>query len=190
MKISYNWLKTLIDIDLTPAQVDEYLTSSGLEVEGIESFESVKGGLKGIVIGEVIEKEKHPDADKLSITKVNVGGPELLNIVCGAPNVAAGQKVLVAMIGAKLYPTTGEPFEIKKSKIRGVASEGMICAEDEIGLGTSHDGILILPNDAVVGTPAAEFFKLENDSILEIGLTPNRADAASHYGVARDLAAI
>lgn len=190
MKISYNWLKTLIDIDLTPEQVDEYLTSSGLEVEGIESFESVKGGLKGIVIGEVIEKEKHPDADKLSITKVNVGGPELLNIVCGAPNVAAGQKVLVAMIGAKLYPTTGEPFEIKKSKIRGANSEGMICAEDEIGLGTSHDGILILPNDAVVGTPAAEFFKLENDSILEIGLTPNRADAASHYGVARDLAAI
>lgn len=190
MKISYNWLKTLIDIDLTPEQVDEYLTSSGLEVEGIESFESVKGGLKGIVIGEVVEKEKHPDADKLSITKVNVGATELLNIVCGAPNVAAGQKVLVAMIGAKLYPTTGEPFEIKKSKIRGAASEGMICAEDEIGLGTSHDGILILPNDAVVGTPAAEFFKLENDSILEIGLTPNRADAASHYGVARDLAAI
>jgi phenylalanyl-tRNA synthetase beta chain len=190
MKISLNWLKTLINIDLTPGQVDEYLTSSGLEVEGIESFESVKGGLKGIVIGEVVEKEKHPDADKLSITKVNVGGTELLNIVCGAPNVAAGQKVLVAMIGAKLYPTTGEPFEIKKSKIRGAASEGMICAEDEIGLGTSHDGILILPNDAVVGTPAATYFKLEQDSILEIGLTPNRADAASHYGVARDLAAI
>ncbi|MBI3519075.1 MAG: phenylalanine--tRNA ligase subunit beta, partial [Bacteroidetes bacterium] len=190
MKISYNWLKTLINIDLTPQQVDEFLTSSGLEVEGIETFESIKGGLKGIVVGEVVEKEKHPDADKLSITKVNVGGPELLNIVCGAPNVAAGQKVLVAMIGAKLYPTSGEPFEIKKSKIRGAASEGMICAEDEIGLGTSHDGILILPNDAVVGTPAAEFFKLENDSILEIGLTPNRADAASHYGVARDLAAI
>ena len=115
MKISYNWLKTLIDIDLTPEQVDEYLTSSGLEVEGIEAFESVKGGLNGIVIGEVVEKEKHPDADKLSVTKVNVGAAELLNIVCGAPNVAAGQKVLVAMIGAKLYPTTGEPFEIKKS---------------------------------------------------------------------------
>lgn len=190
MKISYNWLKTLIHTDLTPEQMDEYLTSSGLEVEGIEAFENVKGGLKGIVVGEVIEKEKHPDADKLSITKVNVGAAELLNIVCGAPNVAAGQKVLVAMIGAKLYPTTGEPFEIKKSKLRGAASEGMICAEDEIGLGNSHDGILILPDHAVVGTPAAEFFKLEEDYVLEIGLTPNRADAASHYGVARDLAAI
>ena len=190
MKISYNWLKTLINIDLTPQQIDEYLTSSGLEVEGIEEFESVKGGLNGIVIGEVMEKEKHPDADKLSLTKVNVGGPELLSIVCGAPNVAAGQKVLVATIGAKLYPTTGEPLEIKKSKIRGAASEGMICAEDEIGLGTSHDGILILPANAVVGMPAAEYYKLEKDYILEIGLTPNRADAASHFGVARDLAAI
>jgi phenylalanyl-tRNA synthetase beta chain len=159
-------------------------------VEGIEAFETIKGGLKGIVIGEVVEKEKHPDADKLSITKVNVGGPELLNIVCGAPNVEVGQKVLVATIGAKLYPTTGEPFEIKKSKIRGQASEGMICAEDEIGLGASHDGILILPSDAVVGTPAAQFFNLQEDAVLEIGLTPNRADAASHYGVARDLAAI
>ncbi len=190
MKISYNWLKTLIDIDLTPQQIDEYLTSSGLEVEGIEAFETVKGGLKGIVVGEVVEKEKHPDADKLSITKVNVGGPELLNIVCGAPNVAAGQKVLVATIGAKLYPTNGEPFEIKKSKIRGAASEGMICAEDEIGLGTSHDGIMILPDNAIPGTPAADFLKLETDSVFEIGLTPNRADAASHFGVARDLAAI
>jgi phenylalanyl-tRNA synthetase beta chain len=190
MKISYNWLKTLINIDLTPQQIDEYLTSSGLEVEGIEAFETIKGGLKGVVIGEVIEKEKHPDADKLSITKVDVGGPELLNIVCGAPNVEAGQKVLVATIGAKLYPTTGEPFEIKKSKIRGQASEGMICAEDEIGLGASHDGILILPSDAVVGTLAAQFFNLQEDAVLEIGLTPNRADAASHYGVARDLAAI
>lgn len=190
MKISYNWLKTLIKTDLTPQQMDEHLTSSGLEVEGIETFESIKGGLKGIVVGEVVEKEKHPDADKLSLTKVNVGGPELLSIVCGAPNVAAGQKVLVATVGAKLYPTSGEPFEIKKSKIRGAVSEGMICAEDEIGLGTSHDGILILPDHAVVGTPAAEFFKLEGDHVLEIGLTPNRADAASHYGVARDLAAI
>jgi phenylalanyl-tRNA synthetase beta chain len=190
MKISYSWLKTLINIDLTPQQIDEYLTSSGLEVEGIEAFETIKGGLKGVVIGEVIEKEKHPDADKLSITKVNIGGTELLNIVCGAPNVEAGQKVLVATVGAKLYPTTGEPFEIKKSKIRGQASEGMICAEDEIGLGASHDGILILPSDAVVGTPAAQFFNLQEDAVLEIGLTPNRADAASHYGVARDLAAI
>ncbi len=190
MKISYNWLKTLINIDLTPQQIDEYLTSSGLEVEGIEAFETVKGGLKGIVVGEVIEKEKHPDADKLSITKVNIGEAELLHIVCGASNVAAGQKVLVATIGAKLYPTTGEPFEIKKSKIRGAVSEGMICAEDEIGLGTSHDGIMVLPSDAIPGTPAADYLKLETDSVFEIGLTPNRADAASHFGVARDLAAI
>ena len=190
MKISYNWLKTLINIDLTPQQIDEYLTSSGLEVEGIETFETIKGGLKGIVVGEVVEKEKHPDADKLSITKVNIGTDELLNIVCGAPNVAAGQKVLVATVGAKLYPTTGEPFDIKKSKIRGAVSEGMICAEDEIGLGTSHDGIMILPDNAIPGTPAADFLKLETDSVFEIGLTPNRADAASHYGVARDLAAI
>ena len=190
MKISYNWLKTLINIDLTPQQIDEYLTSSGLEVEGIDAFETVKGGLKGIVVGEVVEKEKHPDADKLSITKVNIGTAELSTIVCGATNVAAGQKVLVATIGAKLYPTIGEPFEIKKSKIRGVASEGMICAEDEIGLGTSHEGIMVLPSDAIPGTPAADYLKLETDSVFEIGLTPNRADAASHYGVARDLAAI
>ncbi len=190
MKISYNWLNSILKTDLTPEQIDEYLTASGLEVEGIETFESVKGGLQGIVIGEVVEKEKHPDADKLSITKVNIGKPELLNIVCGAPNVAAGQKVLVATIGAKLYPTTGEPFDIKKSKIRGAVSEGMICAEDEIGLGTGHDGILILPETAEVGMPAADFFKLQKDYVLEIGLTPNRADAASHYGVARDLQAI
>lgn len=190
MKISYNWLKTLININQSAEEVAELLTSSGLEVEGIEEFESIKGGLKGIVIGEVIEKEKHPDADKLSLTKVSVGGPELLSIVCGAPNVAAGQKVLVATIGAKLYPTTGAPFEIKKSKIRGAVSEGMICAEDEIGLGTSHDGILILPNEAKVGMPASEYYQLEKDFVFEIGLTPNRADAASHYGVARDLAAI
>ena len=190
MKISYNWLKTLINIDLTPQQVDEYLTSSGLEVEGMEIYISIKGGLKGIVIGEVVEKEKHPDADKLSVTKVNIGNPDLLNIVCGAPNVAAGQKVLVATIGTKLYPTSGDAFEIKKSKIRGVLSEGMICAEDEIGLGISHDGILILPQHAVIGTPASDFFKLQQDYIFDIGLTPNRADAASHYGIARDLAAI
>jgi phenylalanyl-tRNA synthetase beta chain len=156
----------------------------------MESFESIKGGLQGIVVGEVMEKEKHPDADKLSLTKVNIGNPELLSIVCGAPNVAAGQKVLVATVGAKLYPTGGEPFEIKKSKIRGAVSEGMICAEDEIGLGTGHDGIMILPENATPGMPAAEFFKLEKDTVFEIGLTPNRADAASHYGVARDLQAI
>lgn len=190
MKISYNWLKTLITIDHSPEEVAELLTSSGLEVEGIEIFETVKGGLKGIVVGEVVEKEKHPDADKLSLTKVNVGTGELLSIVCGAPNVAAGQKVLVATVGATLYPTSGEPFSIKKSKIRGAVSEGMICAEDEIGLGNSHAGIMILPESAVPGTPAADFLKLQQDHVLEIGLTPNRADAASHFGVARDLAAI
>lgn len=190
MKISYNWLKTFLSVDLTPEEVAEYLTSAGLEVEGIEPFEAIKGGLKGIVIGEVIEKEKHPDADKLSLTKVNIGGIEPLNIVCGAPNVAVGQKVLVATVGTKLYPLSGEPFEIKKSKIRGAISEGMLCAEDEIGLGTGHEGILVLPEHAVVGTPASDFYQLEADFIFEIGLTPNRADAASHYGVARDLAAI
>lgn len=190
MKISYKWLNTLIKTDLNPEQISEYLTSSGLEVEGMESFESIKGGLQGIVIGEVMEKEKHPDADKLSLTKVNVGKPELLSIVCGAPNVAAGQKVLVATVGAKLYTTSGETIDIKKSKIRGAVSEGMICAEDEIGLGTGHEGIMILPENATPGMPAAEFFKLEKDTVFEIGLTPNRADAASHYGVARDLQAI
>lgn len=190
MKISYNWLNTLIKTDLNPEQISEYLTSSGLEVEGMESFESMKGGLQGIVIGEVMEKEKHPDADKLSLTKVNVGKPELLSIVCGAPNVAAGQKVLVATVGAKLYTTSGETIDIKKSKIRGAVSEGMLCAEDEIGLGTGHDGIMVLPESATPGMPAAEFFKLEKDTVFEIGLTPNRADAASHYGVARDLQAI
>lgn len=192
MKISNNWLKTLIKTDLSAEQIAEYLTSSGLEVEGLESFESIKGGLQGVVVGEVVEKEKHPDAEKLSLTKVNIGKPELLSIVCGAPNVAAGQKVLVATIGAKLYPTSGNPpeMDIKKTKIRGAVSEGMICAEDEIGLGTGHDGIMILPESAVPGMPAAEFFKLEKDTVFEIGLTPNRADAASHYGVARDLQAI
>lgn len=190
MKISYSWLKTLIKVDYTPQEIDELLTSSGLEVEGIEKFESVKGGLQGLVIGEVIEKEKHPDADKLSLTKVNIGSGDMLSIVCGAPNVAAGQKVIVATIGAKLYPTTGEPFEIKKSKIRGAVSEGMLCAEDEIGLGESHAGIMVLPTDAKVGQSASDYFKLETDYVFEIGLTPNRADAASHFGVARDLAAI
>lgn len=190
MKISYNWLKTLINIDISPDEVAEALTSSGLEVEGIENFETIKGGLKGIIIGEVLKKEKHPDADKLSVTKVNIGVSEPLNIVCGAPNVEAGQKVLVATIGTQLFPISGDSFEIKKSKIRGVVSEGMICAEDEIGLGNNHDGIMILPSNATVGMPATEFLKIETDTVFEIGLTPNRADAASHYGVARDLAAI
>lgn len=190
MKISYNWLKTLINIDIDANEVAKLLTSSGLEVESTEQFESVKGGLKGIVVGEVVEKIKHPEADKLSLTKVNVGGSELLNIVCGAANVAAGQKVLVATIGTTIYPVNGESLKMEKRKIRGAASEGMICAEDEIGVGTSHDGIMVLPADAKVGMAAADYFKLENDIVFEIGLTPNRSDAASHLGVARDLVAI
>lgn len=190
MKISYNWLKEYIDVDLPAQEVAEMLTFCGLEVESIEPFDSIKGGLNGLVVGEVITKEKHPDADKLSITTVNVGAENLLSIVCGAPNVAAGQKVIVALIGAMLYPTEGEPFEIKKSKIRGQLSEGMICAEDEIGLGQSHDGIMILPSETPVGMAAADYFKVERDVVFEIGLTPNRVDAASHLGVARDLAAV
>ena len=190
MKISFAWLKKLIQFNQTPDEVAELLTSSGLEVESIEKVETIKGGLKGMVIGEVVEKSKHPDADKLSLTKVNVGGSELLDIVCGAPNVAAGQKVVVATVGAKLFPSEGEPFVIKKSKIRGAVSEGMLCAEDEIGLGKSHEGIMVLDNEAKVGMPASEYFKIEEDVVFEIGLTPNRGDAASHYGVARELATI
>lgn len=190
MKISYNWLKNYVNIDLPAEETARLLTDAGLEVEGIEKHETVKGGLEGMVIGEVKTRDKHPGADRLSVTTVDVGGSELLHIVCGAPNVEAGQKVVVALVGAKLYPTGGEPFEIKKSKIRGEVSEGMICAEDEIGLGTSHEGIMVLDPSAKVGTPAKEYFKLEEDHIFEIGLTPNRADAASHVGVARDLVAI
>jgi phenylalanyl-tRNA synthetase beta chain len=190
MKISYSWLKSYIAITNTPEELAEMLTDCGLEVESIEKHQSIKGGLEGIVIGEVKTKEKHPDADRLSVTTVDIGNNTILNIVCGAANVAAGQKVAVAKIGTKLYPTTGEPFEIKKSKIRGAISEGMICAEDEIGLGTSHDGILILDNNAEIGTNASEYFKLGDDYVFEIGLTPNRADAASHIGIARDLAAV
>ncbi len=190
MKISFNWLKSLINLDINIDEAAALLTASGLEVEGIEPFESLPGGLKGLVVGHILSCEKHPDADRLHITKVDVGQAEALNIVCGAPNVAAGQKVIVATVGTKLYPSKGEPFEIKKSKIRGALSEGMICAEDEIGLGESHAGIMVLPEDTVVGLPAADYFKIENDTVLEIGLTPNRSDATSHYGVARDLAAI
>lgn len=190
MKISYNWLKSLVNTNLSAEEAAEQLTFSGLEVESIESFESLKGGLKGLVVGHILECSKHPDADRLSLTKVDIGTGEPLSIVCGAPNVAAGQKVIVATVGTKLYPSEGEPFEIKKSKIRGAASEGMICAEDEIGLGNSHAGIMVLPEDTKTGLPASDYFKIENDSVLEIGLTPNRSDAASHLGVARDLAAI
>lgn len=190
MKISNNWLKTLVNSGISAEETAVKLTAAGLEVEGMERSESIQGGLRGLVVGHVVECGKHPDADRLSLTKVDVGTGELLSIVCGAPNVAINQKVVVAMVGAKLYPTEGEPFEIKKSKIRGALSEGMICAEDEIGLGKSHAGIMILPENTMTGMPASEYFKVENDTIFEIGLTPNRSDAASHLGVARDLAAI
>ena len=188
MKISLNWLKSYINFELSNEKLQHLLTDIGLEVESMELFESVKGGLKGLVVGHVTEREKHPDADKLSICKVDVGS-EVLQIVCGAPNVAAGQKVIVALVGTKIHPSTGEPFEIKKAKIRGIESFGMICAEDEIGLGTSHAGIMVLEDAVVVGTPAATLFGIEEDYVIEIGLTPNRTDAFSHIGVARDLAA-
>lgn len=188
MKISFSWLKEYIKTDLDIKEVSEILTDTGLEVEGTEEVESIKGGLKGVVIGEVMECVQHPDADRLKLTKVNIGQEELLQIVCGAPNVAAGQKVLVATIGTVIYTEEGS-FTIKKGKLRGQASEGMICAEDELGLGNSHDGIMILPQDAPIGTPAAKYFKIENDQVIEIGLTPNRTDALGHFGVARDLKA-
>lgn len=190
MKISYNWLKTILPVDLSATEAADLLTASGLEVESIEAFESIPGGLKGLVVGEVIECVKHPDADRLRLTKVQVGTGEALSIVCGAPNVAIGQKVIVALVGTKLFPLTGEPFEIKKSKIRGAASEGMICAEDEIGIGKSHDGIIVLSPETKVGSPASTVFNIESDSVFEIGLTPNRSDAASHLGTARDLMTI
>ncbi|MCD4709798.1 MAG: phenylalanine--tRNA ligase subunit beta, partial [Bacteroidales bacterium] len=188
MKISYNWLKQYIDTDLSLQQVSEILTNTGLEVEGLEEVQSVKGGLEGVVIGEVISCEKHPDADKLTVTTVNLGENEPVQIVCGAPNVAAGQKVPVATVGTTLWPDE-KGFTIKKTKIRGEVSMGMICAENELGLGTSHDGIMVLDPAIDPGTPAADYFQVENDFVFEIGLTPNRIDGASHLGVARDLAA-
>jgi phenylalanyl-tRNA synthetase beta chain len=190
MKISINRLKEYIHLTESPAEIAALLTQSGLEVESIDSFVSVPGGLEGIVIGEVLTCEKHPDADKLSLTTVAIGPDQVSQIVCGASNVAAGQKVVVATVGATLYPSNGEPFEIKKAKIRGQVSEGMICAEDEIGIGTSHAGIMVLDTDLPNGTPASAYFEVTQDQILEIGLTPNRADAASHLGVARDLKAL
>lgn len=190
MKISINRLKEYIHLTESPAEIAALLTQSGLEVESIDSFVSVPGGLEGMVIGEVLTCEKHPDADKLSLTTVSIGANQVSQIVCGASNVAAGQKVVVATVGATLYPSNGEPFEIKKAKIRGQVSEGMICAEDEIGIGTSHAGIMVLDTDLPNGTPASAYFEVTQDQILEIGLTPNRADAASHLGVARDLKAL
>jgi len=189
MKISYNWLKEFIDTDKTPQEISIILTGTGLEVESLEKVQPIPGGLEGLVIGFVKECVQHPNADRLRITKVDVGGPEDLQIVCGAANVAAGQKVVVATVGTMVYPTAGEPFKINKSKIRGEVSEGMICAEDEIGLGLDHAGIMELDADAVVGSLAKDYFKLNDDYMYEIGLTPNRADAASHLGTARDVAA-
>jgi phenylalanyl-tRNA synthetase beta chain len=188
MNISYSWLKQYIDINLSPAEVAKVLTGIGLEVETVESVEKIKGGLRGFVIGEVRTCDKHPDADKLSVTTVDIGEEALLNIVCGAPNVAAGQRVVIATVGTTIYKGD-DSFQIKKAKIRGVVSEGMICAEDEMGMGSGHDGIMVLPGDAPVGMPALTYFKAEPETMFVIGLTPNRIDSASHVGVARDLAA-
>jgi phenylalanyl-tRNA synthetase beta chain len=189
MKISYNWLKRYADFDLPSEEISILLTNCGLEVESYESIESVKGGLKGVFIGKVVECVKHPNADKLSLTKVDIGTGRLLSVVCGAPNVKAGQKVPVATVGTMIYQGD-KSFEINEAKIRGEFSEGMICAEDELGLGHSHEGIMVLDPDAVIGMPAAEYFHLSEDTVFEIGLTPNRTDATSHTGVARDLVAV
>ena len=186
MNVSYKWLREYVDFDLSADEVAKALTSIGLEVGGVEEVQSIRGGLQGIVIGEVLTCEPHPNSDHMHVCTVNLGTGEPEQIVCGAPNVAAGQKVVVATLGTKLYDGDQE-FTIKKSKLRGIESNGMICAEDEIGIGTSHDGIIVLPQDAVPGTPAAEYYHLESDFLIEVDITPNRADACSHYGVARDL---
>ena len=189
MIISYNWLSEYLPEKIEQEKLSKILTSIGLEVESLHKYETLKGGLQGLVIGEILSCEKHPDADKLKLTTVNIGAAENLQIVCGAHNVATGQKVVVATIGTTIYPFNGEPMTMKKAKIRGVESQGMICAEDEIGLGESHAGIMVLPHDTVAGTLLADFFKLTDDYIFEIGLTPNRSDAMSHLGVARDVCA-
>ena len=189
MTISYNWLSEYLPETIDPERLSKILTSIGLEVESLEKYESIKGGLEGLVIGEVVACEPHPNADKLKVTKVNVGGTDALQIVCGAPNVEQGQKVVVATVGTTIYPVGTEPITMKVAKIRSVESFGMICAEDEIGLGGSHAGIIILPDDVVVGTPALQYFKPYSDWIYEIGLTPNRMDAMSHLGVAKDVCA-
>ena len=190
MKISYNWLKDFIETDLSPDEMADVLTHTGLEVATVKKFESIKGGLEGLVIGKVVEKEKHPNADKLSLTKVDIGNGEPLSIVCGAPNVDKGQKVVVATVGTTIHPINGEPFEIRKAKIRGEESMGMICAEDEIGLGDNHDGIMILDDDLPIGKSFKELHEIYTDHTIEIDLTPNRTDGMSHYGVARDIAAV
>jgi len=189
MKISYSWLQQFLQLDWEPEKTGELLTDLGLEVEGIEKKESIKGSLQGVVVGEVVTCEQHPNADKLKVTTVYLGEEPPVQVVCGAPNVAAGQKVPVATIGTVLYDAEGNPFKIKKGKIRGEESFGMICAEDELGLGKGHDGIMVLDSDLKPGTPAAKVFNIETDYVFEIGLTPNRADAMSHFGVARDLRA-
>ena len=190
MEISFNWLKKYIDIDLTADEVATILTDIGLEVEDFRKIETIKGGLQGVVVGHVLTCEEHPDSDHLHVTTVDVGGEAPLQIVCGAPNCRQGLKVLCATVGSVLYPNGGdEEFKIKRSKIRGVESLGMLCAEDELGIGASHDGIMELPEDAVVGMPARDFLGVKDDYLIGIGLTPNRVDAASHIGVARDLAA-
>ena len=189
MKISLSWLRQYAACNKTSEEIATILTDTGLEVEGLEVVETVPGGLKGLVIGEVLSTAQHENADRLKVTQVNIGTETPLQIVCGAPNVATGQKVVVATVGATLHPSNGEPFKIKESVIRGIASSGMICAEDEIGLGEGHDGIMVLDANAKVGTLAATYFEVENEEIIEIGLTPNRADGMSHYGVARDLVA-
>ncbi|MDE6310185.1 MAG: phenylalanine--tRNA ligase subunit beta, partial [Muribaculaceae bacterium] len=188
MNISYKWLRNYVDCDLTPDELAAALTSLGLETGSVEEVESIRGGLKGIVIGKVLTCDEHPNSDHLHITTVDLGDGQPTQIVCGAPNVAAGQTVVVATVGTTLYDGDKE-FQIKKSKIRGVESFGMICAEDEIGVGTSHDGIIVLTDDVKPGTPAAEYYNLSSDYVLEVDLTPHRIDAASHYGVARDLSA-
>ena len=189
MIISYKWLNDYVKSSLTPNEIDETLTFSGLEIEGVEKVETIKGGLEHVVIGKVMTCEDHPDSDHLHVTTVDVGGDRLLDIVCGAANVAAGQKVVVATIGTQIWTSETEYFEIKKSKIRGKVSEGMICAEDELGLGTSHDGIMVLPDDAPIGMPAKEYFHVEEDYAIEVAITANRSDATSHIGVGRDLVA-
>ena len=189
MTISYNWLSEYLPVSIEPQKLSKILTSIGLEVESLQKYESLKGGLEGIVTGEILTCEKHPDADKLKITTVNIGEAIPVQIVCGADNVAIGQKVVVATVGSTLYPSTGEPINIKKAKIRGVESFGMICAEDEIGIGESHEGIIVLENNVTPGTNAADIFETYTDYIFEIGLTPNRMDAMSHLGVARDVCA-
>ena len=188
MKVSYNWIKDYLDIDKPADEMAEILTNIGLEIEGVEQFESIPGSLEGLIVGEVLSCEKHPDSDHLHITRVDYG-EEPVQIICGAPNVAKGQKVVVAKVGTTLYPADGDPFKIKKAKIRGESSYGMICAEDEIGLGSNHDGIMVLDPETTVGTPAVRIFPVTQDTIFEIGLTPNRSDATSHIGVAKDILA-